>query len=332
MLRILAIYDLDENYVTRLVEYCNRNKELHYFLCVFTKEDNLDEFIQSNEIEILLMNENLTLKDQWKEHIQNICYLSEEPKNNVTKEHPVIFKYQQAKHIIENIKNINPNLCYGSNLNNFSSEVQILSIITFHNSISKKGFAFSIAALLSEVNNTLFVPLELIPLPLFSNYANKEHSLSEFIYYLKNDSSFISKLNTCTKESGKLSYISGLTHGYDLLSLSKEDMNKWMEGIRTEKSYQFIVFYLSFYSEAMMEIVKNSDNIFILKTNDTNEEEELKEWRRQNQLLDFSLEKKQWKKVLLKSSELSPVMNVNEIKSSAEWMLAKKCLEEVTIG
>ena len=53
--KVLAIYDLDEDYANHLMEYISNKQGFPFKVIVFTNEEELVKYVAKNHIEILLV-------------------------------------------------------------------------------------------------------------------------------------------------------------------------------------------------------------------------------------------------------------------------------------
>ena len=331
----MAIFDTDEIFATRFAEYCNKKKELDFDIYVFTNQESFNEFIQHNKVELLLLGGKMELDDRQMEHIKCLCYLSEYQRNDLETIYPSIFKYQQAQSLLLEIKSIYTKLVHGtinSNRNTNTTDTKVISLISLSSGENKLLFAWSFAYILSEHKKTLFIPLELLPVQMFSFLMNSNQALSEFIYFLKDNPNSIEKMKSLLCYHGNLTYLSGITHGLDILSLNKEDINKWLNNMRDICEFECIVFYLGCYADIMFDIVGQSDEIITLMTDTSYEEGLLKEWKRQLDMIDQKTEHYNIKNSILPREETAHLClsSLQELQNSKEWPLAKDMLEKLT--
>jgi hypothetical protein len=64
-----------------------------------------------------------------------------------------------------------------------------------------------------------------------------------------------------------------------------------MDDIKNNSDYDTVVFYLGIYTEASMELLSRSNEIYIVTRDLPSEELVIKEWERQMELIDVSVEK-----------------------------------------
>lgn len=277
MEKIFAIYDSDIPYTTRFMEYFKDKKVKGFEISAFTKKENLEAFLTNHKIEILLLGEELTLDDTPGNHIKYLFRLAENKMDDIQS----VYRYQPVQSMIsEMLKK------YAHFENDILDEAnikskKIISIFSPRPSAETLSYAWSISIQLSDHEKTLFIPMELLPVPFLSIADDSGLSLSEFIYYLKENPSQIIKLENELNHIGNLSYFSGTAHGLDLLTLNCEDIHRWAEKFFVLTDYHYVVFYIAFYSEAAIELMKISDSVLILTKDTFYDKALLKEWEEQ---------------------------------------------------
>ena len=273
----IALFDSDSVYAGRFLEYFNHKKEFGHDLRVFTKKEKLEEYLLSNRIEILLLGSQEALSEGLQEKVRYCCRLTESREEG-------IYKYQSAQGIMNQLLG-----GYFQRQENALGEegersAIIYTVFSPEASAWDKLFAWSMAFQLSRQKKVLFFPLELLPVVNFSFLERRREGLSEFIYYLKGNPNYMLKMKELLNYGGGIFYLTEASHGFDLQSLSRDDIQRWMEGLRKSMEYQAVIFYLGYYHESGIELMKRSDRSYIL--NDVSaagpgESGRLHEWGRQ---------------------------------------------------
>ncbi|MFT4143241.1 MAG: hypothetical protein QM644_02205 [Mobilitalea sp.] len=257
-----ALYDSDLFYATRFMEYYKKKKEYNFVFLLFTKKESLEDYLTTHEIELLIADEDVSLENLPKEKIKHSYRLVHQLTNNLlTSEETSIFKYQSAGKVMEELF-----LDYYKKKNESrtilpTAKVRINSILSLTPNVEALAYAWSSGLLLSEHRKVLLVLLELLPVPLIEISQASENALSEFIYYLKENNNIMSKTKGLERYVGKLTCLSGFAHGMDLISLNRNDVQRWLEELKNKSDYDNVIFYLSGYCEAGFEIINQSDTV-----------------------------------------------------------------------
>ncbi len=330
MNKLFVLFDSDILYATRFLEYFKVNKDTEFEVTVFTNKNSLEEFIQVYPIEILLLGEEACWEEREGGSIRFIYRLSENPKKDANGEEPFIYRYQPAQSLMKEImKDYTARTCIFWN-NTPSEQKQFISIYSPISSIEKLSFSWAFCSLISKKNKSLFVLLDPLPIQLLRPLGTSTQSLTEYIYYLKENTNSLDKLNSLVEAQGDLFYLRDILHGFDILSLNKEDMEKWIKELREQSDYSSIVFYLGCYNEAMVEIIKQSDTVLLPIEGSLYEEVVLKEWKRQ--LGQLGIRMKQEKYIHLDHQDIfnNLPISFSELQSSTAWSHAEELVTDST--
>ncbi len=330
MNKILAVLDSDVVYASRLIEYFKKRNEFHFELSIFTKLERLEEFLKQHQIEILLLGEDTPAQSLLLDRVKYIYSLAEDIKESGSVGFKQIFKYQSAQNVIDEIqsdykKKILENV-HGSS----SEHTNLITIFTLQPDYEKAAFAWSYSLQMATRKKVLFIPFTLFSVPILSPIDLSVQSVSEFIYYLKsNNPDLMKKMNELSGFVGNVSYLTGITHGFDLLSLNKDDMERWITQLRAAPEYHTIVFYLTFYSEAGMELVGKSDHVFALLSEDAYEQAQWRECQRQMDLLGTSTDHLAYHSLSLPQEDRiqGPGVTLAQLQNSAIWEFASQSID-----
>jgi hypothetical protein len=331
--KILAVYDMDVLYTTRFLEYFKNKKDIPFEIIAFTMKEKLEEFLQCRYIDILILGNSPPIDGLPLDQIKFIYHLSEEPNPSKNEEGTYIFKYQSAHAVMSEIISIYSHMEPSKQSTPTRTHLQVMSIFSPISSVSKLAFSWSISFLLSNHRKTLFIPMEYLPHRLLSILDQTSQSLSEFIYYLKENTNLYNKLIEQLKYRGNLAYLFGLTHGFDLQSLSREDMITWIEAIRTNSDYHTIIFYSNNYNEAMLELLRLSDKILITSNGTLYETAINNELERQMERAGYPISEDKYQiiKVIEDESLGQEGLTIQELQQSYTWSAAEAyVLQELT--
>jgi hypothetical protein len=293
----MALYDSDMNYSKRFLEYFKNQENLLFEIMVFTRKESLQEFLGYQAVEILLAGEGNLPEDLQKDNIKYVFNLTDKKLEEPDAVIPAIHKYQAAKKVMSDI------LSNYTRLENtiVSAELGgniILSVFDPLSGMEGFSFARSMAVSMSEQSKVLFLPLTLLPVQHMNRNLSQEQSLSEFIFYLKeNHPELMNKFKPLIKYDGTLSCLTGLAHGFDLLALNQEDAKHWVTFLKEKSGYDTVVIYLGFYSEASVEILRLSSSVYIPVSDDPYQLEVIKEWERQMKEMGIDITTPQFRRM-----------------------------------
>ncbi len=334
MEKIMAIYTSDEVYALRLTDYLKKRKGIGFEILTFTNADSFQEYIKQHKIEILLMEKPLEediLDEVSKERIRYFYQLTEQSWEGSVLSEQKILKYQSAQEILNEILSDYTKRENASGKIFDNTHQKMITLISSIPDRNKSAFTWALAYLLSERGKVLFIPMELFPLPILTTVDNNNQFLSQFIYYLKeNNPEIIVKMNSLLNYMDRLSYLSGISSGLDLLSITQEDIKQWLQEIRVNTDYEVIIFYLGFYSEAVLEVLMQSNNIIII-SGQSDDQEVLKEWKRQLQFMGISMQKENVHQIFLSKDDgaYKCELTLQELQSSNLWSCAIESIRKL---
>ncbi|NLZ82058.1 MAG: hypothetical protein GX915_00160 [Clostridiales bacterium] len=327
---IIAIYDSDLTYAIRLMEYIKKRKEFGYEVLVFTKENSLYDFVSTRVIDILLMEDGLLISNEMKDNIKATFILSDDLDQSATNEELRVLKYQSAQKLITDVLLMYNRLFNKDQQTYGNKSLKIVSVISLTPEINKLAFAWSYAYHISEHHKVLFIPLELLPIPFIDMNEHSKSSLSDFLYYLKNkDSNLISIMNSYISNIDSIAYLSGISIGLDLISVTKEDIKQWIEALSLNTEYDVIIFYLGFYSEAAVELIKQSTEVLVPIVEQSEDHQVIRELERQLDFIGVSKSPEKVYKVNVPLTKWSAdsAIKIQELKHSGAWKASVKLIE-----
>lgn len=328
MRKTIALCDSDSIYASRFMEYFRNKQEFEWDITAFTNTGKLEAYLHDHSIEILLVGSGEMIEKVPTDKIQS-CYLLTEERQEVGPEQNGIFRYQSVEQIMEQV--LTDYMRKQDEKSTVTNPKQ-MNIITVFSPVADGQdavLAWSMGFWLSRQRKVLLLPLELFTLKQMEFINPARQGISEFIYYLKDNSNILSKLKELLNYSNNLAFMTGASHGFDLLSLNKEDIHRWITMLRTNTDYHSVIFYLSFYHEAGIELLKLSDRVVIIKGQSSYEEQAYREWERQMDCVGIDLEQQKFKSIYRTTEwgKTETFHNLQELCSSSIWQQAQECLK-----
>lgn len=304
--KLLAIFDRDILYASRLMEYFKKSDWDDFEILLFTRIDSLIDFLKYQSIDILLYGGDLLAKELPKENIKYVFHLCADMKQ-VEDKQEAIYKYQPAGKTASDIISSYTRL-EDKHHNSSGDSVTYISVFAPVPGAEKISYAWSLAKELSNKKKVLYIAFDLLPTAVKLREEDTGQSISELLYYLKeSNSEYMDNFKSYLNYSEKLSYLTGPIHGFDLLSLSRDDVGRFMDDIKNYTDYEAVIFYLGMYTEASMEILSRSKEICIVTCDLPYEGLVLKEWERQTELVGLAIKELKIDRIKLVAEELLAV-------------------------
>jgi hypothetical protein len=262
----LAVCDREAEYANHLMEYIKRKQKKQLQVCVFTNIDSLREYLKRDTLHILLIQEELAEENFNHDNIKHICVLSETDYSESKDKEPVIYKYQSAEIVLKELFGIFPPINTQARISNPSGRnTEIVSIFTAGDEVVSQLFAYSLAKQYSLLKRTLYINLNIFPVLSGISGHKTDKGLSEFIYFLKqNNPNLVNKMYGNITNHGTLAYMEGVTFGPDLYELTPEDVGQWLNAILQNTDYEVILFDVGSYTQACLEVFRNSSRLLLL--------------------------------------------------------------------
>ena len=316
MENILVLYDSDSVYTQRMMDYIQKKRYKAFHFSGFTDRDKLVDYIAKQRIDLLVTSDisiDKELIEAWSLNKEvHIIYLSPDPVLGL-EEGSKVYKYQPASKVLsEIISIISREKKKPLKFSEEKNSIKIISVFSPLRGLSKSQFAWSLAEDLSNYCKVLFIPMEILPAhlsrhPTTGKQETKEeinYKLSQLIYYLKEDNKEVmSMIDSSISYQGSLSYISGISHGFDLISLERSEGKILLDNIKKNTNYEFLIFYFSIYTEFSQEIMVNSDTCFITTEDNEYEEAIYREWQRQVKFAGYKLDDNRFRQLHISSMD-----------------------------
>ncbi len=329
MERIFALYDSDSFYATRFMEYFKKKKEFNFEFSAFTRKDSLEEFLNKHPIEILLLGSQDLEEETFFHKVKYIYKLTDSQGEENNPGYQSVYKYQPAQALMKEIMNDYNRRENALPITNHSKPARMISIYSPIQSAEIITFAWSVGTLLADHQKVLLVMLDPIPVQLVAFADSSNPSLTEFIFYLKENVNSIMKMKSLLGYAGNLSYLIGITHAADILSLNKEDIRKWVDEIKIHTDYDTVIFYLGTHSDATDELMKLSDKVLVTNMGSAYEDAIYSVWSTQMEYSGFNMNNDKFNRIRLpREEELGQAqIPITELKNTLSWNNSKQCIQ-----
>lgn len=281
---LFALYDT-EGYMLSLAEYFG--KKFFIMECrLFTKKDCLLNYLKGHQVDVLLLGQEVEAAQlSYLEHVKKVIILSEERNLSNQQNIPIIFKYQSAERVCQEIFQM-----IAQEEIPFVSTRGTRENIEFYGLYRPYGSQLHLQKLYlsDEVRGkrTLFINLE--PLSGFEQMEEKSEEdgrslrgMSELVFYLKQHSEKIAlKLRVLVQKWKGMDCIYPVEDYRDLYSLNCEEIDLLLSVLAEETDYDLVLFDVGFLSDAALYLLYCCDRIYIPKAVNDWEENQKKSLER----------------------------------------------------
>ena len=239
---IMAVYDRDEEYVMRLMNYFSETKPVDIEIQGFTDLNFLKDYTEDRQLDVLLVQDSEMCGDIEEMKIGKIMVLSEgEYEAEDGKGHKTIYKYQSTENIVREV------MCYYADeptvhigvLNGTKS--RLIGVYSPIKRSLKTSFALCLGQILSHSRKTLYIDIEDyhgFNVILKQNYMS---DLSELLFYIQQSkNNFPCKLASVVQRLGSLDFVPPAISPEDLKQVKPEDWTHFLNEVM-DCNYDYVI-------------------------------------------------------------------------------------------
>ncbi len=270
--QVIAIYDKEVVYSKRLAQYLGDVKKISFQIICFTKEETILNFMKSQSIYILIVNEQMLTERIQALSIPFKIIVTEESshtRNSDVSEYQYVYKYQSADVIAQTIIGfLEKNKKQGEIL--WNQSVNVIGVYPFI--IRDDLFSVTLAQVLSrelpkelsKKGNVFYCDLSAFSYvdTLFELEGEEKIDLSDAIYY-KNQGNLKEQISNIIQTYGNVDYISPVRCPDDLRVITSEDIQLLLQEIVNIKGYKTIVLSLAECMYMPMELLLFCNRVYI---------------------------------------------------------------------
>lgn len=266
-----------EGYTRRLADYLNHHPNSMLEVRLFTNTDSLRQFLRKKPVEMLLIGER-DWDPRWEKdtQIRRLIFLSD---GDVVREGmgwPVIFKFQSAESIIQELLNViaDDDGMQVKSQRASSEQIEFIGVYSPYGGAGVSTFAYEMAKEYGMQYSTLYLNLELFHgmpgrnISKWKEYTPIEtnRGMSELIFYLRQNKAKIAvKLQSLVQIQDGIAMIRAVEDYRDLYSMTVEDMQKLLHVLAEETEYQKVFFDIGFLGETSLELMRYCDVLYLPK-------------------------------------------------------------------
>lgn len=235
MEKILALYDNDRHYSERLGRFLESRSELPFRVCRFQDPEKLRQFSDQHGIDVLLSDEHCVREARDFCSPREVICLREN--GGAEPEDGSIYKFQSGEGILREL------------LRHYAAapvperrgHARLYLVFSPLGRIGKSCFALTLARLLSRECATLYLSLE--ENAAFAEGQTLRHSgtLSEALYYHKQNMLDPARLQSLLYDAEGLSYIPPVRNPEDLSALSPPELSAFVDVLLRSSHFNALV-------------------------------------------------------------------------------------------
>lgn len=246
----IVLLDNDTNYVNRMVDILNTKYPNEIEAYAFTKMDLVINFINEKKIHMLIMSEELELQEDQIPPKCGICYLVEDENIDKLNGKNTVCKFQKIDSIFRQIKGVCAEYTpEGMSFGGGSVE----HIVAFYSPAGGVGCTSAAVAcakyFAARQKKTLYLNFEKTGSTDLYFHGQGREDFSDVIYALKGGKGNLSlKLESMVRQDlSGVYYFESTMNALDNCELTKDDIEKLLQVLKSVGNYQIIVIDFNFH-------------------------------------------------------------------------------------
>lgn len=273
---LVAMFDR-EGYTRQLASYLNHHQNTMMEVRLFTKEESLRQFLKQGPVEMLLIGER-DWDPLWEREaqIRRLIFLTEGDVVREGSHHPVIFKYQSAESIVQELLAViaDDDGMHVMTRRITSEQVEFIGFYSPYGGGGVSTFSYAMAKEYGMQYTTLYLNLELFhgmsghSISKWREITPMEENrgMSEMIFYLRQHKEKIAvKLQSLIQNRDGIAVIRAVEDYRDLYSITPSDIQRLLHVLAEETEYEKIFFDIGYIAESSIELMRCCDVLYLPK-------------------------------------------------------------------
>ena len=239
----IAIADLNKDYVYRLTEVLQQNRDLS--ISAFTSMEKLQEAMERNRFDVLLFDPDISRE---RLHVSGVklalCLYSDECSNaDLYRDYPKVIKYQRVSNIYKSILNEYADKAGYSIELDSRTNTKLIGVYSPVGGAGKTTVALAVACKLKLLGNSvLFFSTEQLESSSIVN-SHEEDGIAILVESVNDENvNFKVKLTALTRHGlDDIDYLEGFIKLVDYDAVTGEEIEKVLKKIKTDSDYQYVI-------------------------------------------------------------------------------------------
>lgn len=266
--KIFALCDLEESYAFRMAEYLVEKVPFPYLLHLFTKTEELEKFLENQEISVLLIGEGAMRRLTKKPEISNLFVLQEAEEAEL--DYPCISKFQSPESIVGQVLEQLPEregkdaLCKKQ-----STDWKMIGMYSPVKRCLQTTFALTMGQLLAKRHRVLYLNFE-----TYSGFGrllqqNYPADMLDMVYYFRCAREKLSvRLPSIVQNINGLDFIPPGQTELDMQGISGENWLELLELLGTISNYEYLILDLTDGMNGLFELLSRCHKIYTITRDD----------------------------------------------------------------
>lgn len=268
--RILAIFDGEESYAYRLMEYFGEKRNLPFEVDVFTDENKFYSCAGDRDIECLLISENAYRQEVETLKIPHIIILSENGANlNKALHH--VNKYQSCENILHEVMEYYTDRSESAptTLRTGLKKMRVIGIYTPVGRCLQTTFSLTLGQMLARQFKTLYLNFE-----IYSGFARMlsrdfDSDISDLMYYFACAREKLSlRMESMVETVNGLDFIPPAQIYQNLAGIRGSQWLDLFQEIEKTSEYEYLILDLTDGIMDLWEVLRGCDHIYMIARQD----------------------------------------------------------------
>lgn len=287
--KILAIFDCEENYAYRLMDFIGEKINLPFEVYVFTNEEKFYSCIRIKEIECLLISESAYKEEVETLKIPHIIILSESGKNlNKTLHH--INKYQSSENILHEIMEYytDRSEAVPATFRTGLKKMQVIGIYSPIKRCLQTTFSLTFGQMLARKYKTLYLNFE--SYSGFSQMLSRSfHSdISDLMYYFECAREKLSyRLESIVETVNGLDFVPPAQLYQNLAGIKGEQWIDLFHEMERTTEYEFLLLDLTEGVLDLWDVLRSCDRVYTISRDDGLAKAKIEQYERALEAMDY---------------------------------------------
>ncbi len=267
--QIFVVCDPEENYAFRMAEYMIDKIPPVYTLHLFTKTQELKNFLENNNVSVLLIAESAMGRLKINTDIPNIFILKESDEIN-EEGYQYINKYQSPEEILSKLTECITDMNKWQNIKKVSeNSAKIIGIYSPIKRCLQTSFALTMGQLLSKEHKVLYLNFE-----CYSGFSKMFHrefqaDMMDMLYYFRcAKEKFALKFSSIVQSVNRLDFIPPGQSCMDMQEITGEDWLELLDAINSVSDYEYLILDLTDGMNGLFELLSRCSKIYTITKDD----------------------------------------------------------------
>lgn len=242
MEKIMAVYDVDQEYAHRFADVVNQKEKVPFTVVPFTSLELLREYAEKHRIEILLISDEVPSEETGGINARSVVTLASGEVVSVTDaDYPAVYKYQSADSVVREVMARYCDRPADEKFVALKKRAKVLGVYSPVGRCFKTSMALLMGQQLARDGKTLYVGFE--EFSGLQRIIGEQHknNLSDVLYFMRQDGLDVVRLRSLVYTWKDMDYIAPVRYPEDMEQLSGDEAGQLLEILASECGYESVV-------------------------------------------------------------------------------------------